>query len=245
MDYFPPSLPTNGISRYVSVTVSNTSSNPGLVHMSTTNLSQILQFLRLHSAAVLNVYLVGSRLWGTHTYASDFDLLIVADHLPPKALKSQHKNQFDITLLTKADFAERVREGSLIETVCCLMNSNEDCVWREGQSMRHMVKGIGPLEAWIVARHAIDREKAKKFWSKGVQGKAYKILQHMITAESVLRVLKDKENGTLEGLSLSMEELHGAVQSGQNDSDKDWMSQTWAAVEIAHTKRLQEESTKL
>jgi len=42
------------------------------------DVEDLLQISQLEDSQILNIYLVGSRLYGTFTSTSDFDILIVA-----------------------------------------------------------------------------------------------------------------------------------------------------------------------
>ncbi|RDB24008.1 hypothetical protein Hypma_008632 [Hypsizygus marmoreus] len=206
----------------------------------------IIASLKLQDHNITHAFLVGSRLWGTNTGSSDFDLLFIAETLSSEVPKSQHKNQYDITLLTKDEFTRRLKSGSLIETVCCLVDGDEESVWRTGGSLKRLVPDIAVLEAWVAARQGADCDKAKKFWLKGKKGDAFKILQHMIMAEYVVRALRGKAQdagGRLNDVSLEVAELRAFVREGRDKSDRDWMDLEWAAVEALHTVRLQRKET--
>ncbi|KAF8061659.1 hypothetical protein FPV67DRAFT_1673277 [Lyophyllum atratum] len=210
--------------------------------MSSLNLSQAISSLSLPETLITHAYLVGSRLWGTNTESSDFDLLLIADSLSSGVPKSQHKNQYDVTLLTNEEFVARMQGGHLIETVCCLLGVAEQCVLREGESMRHLVQEVPVINEWIASRLLIDREKAKKFWAKGKRKDAFKVLQHMIVAKYVVQGLNGKvksTGGQLRSISLTMDELHGFVQRGTDESDWTWLNLGWEEVEELHTIRLQ------
>ena len=87
-------------------------------------LASLFKSLRLSNSTNYNVYLVGSRLWGTDSTGSDWDLLVVGD-LPPGQLTSLHKSQYDVKLLDRHEFRARVKEGSFIEVVCALMRKED------------------------------------------------------------------------------------------------------------------------
>ncbi|KAG6845202.1 hypothetical protein H0H87_012529 [Tephrocybe sp. NHM501043] len=198
--------------------------------------------LGLESIHFDDVFLVGSRLWGTNTHSSDYDLLIVADDsILAEVPKSQHKKQYDITLLTRSEFVARLMAGSFIETVCCLMGEEESCVLRRAQLMRHLVPDVSVVENWVAARYGDDLEKAKKFWQKGKRKDAFKILQHMLMAESVIRGLRAKLIGTpghLCSISLTMAELQAFVRQGSDESDWTWLGLEWDVVQALHNRRL-------
>jgi len=107
--------------------------------------------------------------------------------------------------------------------------------------LRHLVD-IHALRKWVFERHHTDREKAKKFWLKGKREEAYKILQHMITAESVMFKLRARASkaGGINNISLTLLDLQDLVQKGMNESDRGWMQLEWPEVEIMHTIRLDE-----
>lgn len=195
--------------------------------------------MKLVDENITHVYIVGSRLWGTHSHSSDFDLLVVADRLPNGTPKSQHRNQYDITLLAENEFIGHVQQGSLIESVCCLMDDKEACVLRRAQACSHLVD-VTAMETWVSKRHAVDREKAKKFWLKGKPEEAYKILQHMITAEATIAGLRVKGKHTSEShkFTLEMSDLQELVQKGKNEDDRAWMEFEWPEVEALHSIRL-------
>ena len=87
-------------------------------------LASLFKSLRLSNPTNYNVYLDGSRLWGTDSTGSDWDLLVVGD-LPPGQLNSLHKSQYDVKLLDRHELKARVEEGSIIEAVCALMRKED------------------------------------------------------------------------------------------------------------------------
>lgn len=70
---------------------------------------------------VLNVYLMGSRLWGTATENSDYDLIVVVRDLDSfeglKSAKSTHGNLVDTTIITTKLYQERINNHDFLETV--------------------------------------------------------------------------------------------------------------------------------
>ncbi|KAF9466231.1 hypothetical protein BDZ94DRAFT_1251453, partial [Collybia nuda] len=181
------------------------------------HISRIIRSLSLVDEKVIGIYLVGSRLWGTHSKLSDFDILVIIEDLltPSHILKSRHKNQYDVTLLTKSVFIERIKQGSFIEILCCLIEGDE-AVWRTGEPVKQLIPDIGILDAWVVERNHIDYEKAKKFWIKNKKEEAFKILQHIITATIVIKGIKQKAEiaGHLRHVALNLHELQTLVREG-------------------------------
>ncbi|KAJ7264993.1 hypothetical protein B0H12DRAFT_1263556 [Mycena haematopus] len=200
------------------------------------DISSLLKLLQIPTK-VHSVYLVGSRLWGTHSAKSDFDLLIVvADPISacPPFSKSQHKGRCDATLLTETEFRERVEGGSLIETLCCLIPGSEECVLvhDEAHPRRGLIakNHLQTMRIWIEERGQKDREKAMKFWNKGgeMREKGWKILQHTIAAECILHGLQrvvDEEKIEPRDVHLTQETLQRLVASGRNDDDRaSWLA---------------------
>ncbi|KAF7363918.1 hypothetical protein MSAN_01049900 [Mycena sanguinolenta] len=213
------------------------------------DISSVLRLLQIPTK-VHSVYLVGSRLWGTHSAKSDFDLfIVVADPVSTSAFqKSQHKGRYDATLLTDTEFRAQVEKGSLIETICCLMPETEECVLlHDEEHSRRALIGKGhfhTMRIWMDERRQRDREKAMKFWSKGseVREKGWKILQHAITAECILRGLQrvvDEEDIEPQDVNLTQETLRQLVASGREDGDRAWLGMEWRDVQVAHEERLE------
>ncbi|TFK69659.1 hypothetical protein BDN72DRAFT_840147 [Pluteus cervinus] len=149
--------------------------------------------------------------------------------------------------ITKAQFVQRVRDGHLIETVCCLMEESQHCVWQHKHSFRHLVEGSGNLERWVSSRTEIDREKAKKFWRKGMAESGLKVLRHMLHAELLKCELQrwgEWGGRDLGSVRITMLELHELILHNHRDEDWEWGSLSWEEVESAHTSRLHEISRR-
>ncbi|KAJ7681746.1 hypothetical protein B0H17DRAFT_1075552 [Mycena rosella] len=203
---------------------------------------------------VHSVHLVGSRLWGTHSERSDFDLLIVvADPVASRAefQKSQHKGNYDATIITETSFRDHVKSGSLIETLCCLIPVSEECVLVGGDDTRRGLIEKAHLETmriWADHRAEKDREKAMKFWAKGgeMRERGWKILQHMIAAECILLGLKtiaEEDSTDLRDFRLTQAMLQRLIAAGRQDGDRAWVALDWVDVEEAHAARIQSVGT--
>ncbi|KAF7337933.1 hypothetical protein MVEN_02016600 [Mycena venus] len=163
--------------------------------------------------------------------------------------KSQHKGQYDATLLTETEFREQIEGGSLIETLCCLIPGSEECVIMDNTEVHARRGSIGKshlqtMRIWVEERRQKDLEKAMKFWAKGgeMREKGWKILQHPIAAERILQGLQrivDDEKIDLRNVTLTQETLQRLVANGQEDDDRAWLALDWKDVQRAHKTRLE------
>ncbi|KAJ7633020.1 hypothetical protein FB45DRAFT_1058017 [Roridomyces roridus] len=211
--------------------------------MTPTHISEFLHTLQIPTK-VQTVYLVGSRLWGTHTPKSDFDLLVVIRDSTKPFQKSQHRGHYDATILTESSFCEQVKEGALIECLCCLISEEEDGVRLLNDSSSQPCRSLVDLDKmrrWVAERREKDMEKASKFWAKGgSREKGWKILQHAISAESILRGLEKMVEGEKIGdVVLTKEMVQRFVAGGQDEDDRAWLGWDWGEVREAHAKRIQ------
>lgn len=89
--------------------------------------------VRIRDVQVLNIYLVGSRLWGTHEDDSDFDLVVVvADGtLSGSTVRSATTvgGCFDVQLVPESAYREGVEGSDIILAVCASLPQTH--VWRE------------------------------------------------------------------------------------------------------------------
>lgn len=195
--------------------------------------AHLFKSLQLPRPEHYNVYLVGSRLWGTNTATSDWDLLIVGD-LPPGQLTSVHKSQYDIKLLDREEFTARVKQGSIIEVVCALL--------RKEDMLQHAFDtgdlSIDPdtIKTWLDERQAKDLEKAEKFWLKGNRQVAWKILRHLLHANVLHNHLVVFLHG--KRVTLTIDEIQTIVRPATFLCDKGWMQMEWSNVNTAVTDAL-------
>ncbi|CAF1477947.1 unnamed protein product [Rotaria magnacalcarata] len=190
--------------------------------------THLFKSLHLPNPENYNVYLVGSRLWGTNTTTSDWDLLVVGN-VPSKQLTSLHKAQYDITLLDRQEFIARVKEGSIIEVICALM-CKEDML-QYSYDIGNLVVDPNAIKTWLEARQIKDLEKAEKFWLKGNLQPAWKILRHILHAAALynhLVIALQKER-----VSLTIDNVQTIVRSATFLCDKAWMQLDWPNVHAA------------
>ena len=72
-------------------------------------LPRIFRALRLREVDVLNVYIVGSHMWGSCTGKSDWDFVIVAKQLDSNKPINAHKGFIEAFILSKEQFIHFLR----------------------------------------------------------------------------------------------------------------------------------------
>jgi hypothetical protein len=190
--------------------------------------AHLFKSLHLPNPESYNVYLVGSRLWGTNTAASDWDLLVVGD-VTSGQLTSLHKSQYDIELLDRQEFIARVKQGSLIEVVCALIRKEDmlQCAFDTG----NLLVDPDAIKTYLKERQAKDLDKAEKFWLKGNRQSAWKILKHILHAEALYNhlavALREKQ------VTLTIDDVQTIVRPATLLCDKDWMQLDWSNVHTA------------
>jgi hypothetical protein len=199
------------------------------VQMTHTSLpAHLFKSLHLHSPESYNVYLVGSRLWGTNTDTSDWDLLVVGD-VPSGQLTSLHKSQYDIKLLDRQEFTERVKQGSIIEVVCALMRKEDmlQCAF----DTDNLLVDPDAIKTWLQERQAKDLDKAEKFWYKGNRQPGWKILRHILHSRALYNhlvvALREKR------ITLNIDDVQTILSSATLLCDKTWMQLDWPNVHTA------------
>ena len=190
--------------------------------------AHLFKSLQLSRPELYNVYLVGSRLWGTNTATSDWDLLIVGD-LPSSHLTSVHKSQYDIKLLDREEFAARVKQGSIMEVVCALLRKGDTLQYAFGTGDLPMDPDT--IKTWLEERQAKDLEKAEKFWLKGNRQAGWKILRHILHANVLYNhlvvFLREKR------VTLTIDEVQTIVRPATFLCDKGWLQMEWSNVYTA------------
>ena len=76
-------------------------------------LPRIFRALRLREADVLNVYIVGSHMWGSCTRKSDWDFVIVAKQLDSSKPINAHKGIIEAFILSKEQFIHFLKDHSV------------------------------------------------------------------------------------------------------------------------------------
>lgn len=90
--------------------------------------------LQLKSSDTRNVYVIGSRLWGTATEKSDWDLIIVSSSPTISGKNSMHNSDIDATVYSVLEFEQKLKEHSFLEVICLFLP--KQYVWREEVDFR-------------------------------------------------------------------------------------------------------------
>lgn len=196
--------------------------------------AHLFKSLHLSNPQNYNIYLIGSRLWGTNSATSDWDLLVVGD-VPPGHHTSLHKSQYDITLLSRQEFIEQVNQGSLLEVVCALMRK-DDMVQR-AFDVGNLQINVDSLKTWLAERQEKDLAKAEKFWLKGNQQSGWKILRHILHGRALYNHLIVALRG--KRVTFSIDDIQTIVQPATLLCDKNWMQLDWPDAHTAMMDVLQ------
>ncbi len=149
-----------------------------LIKDSKMNIKTIASKLKINENEILNIYLLGSRLWGTAGPQSDWDFLIVLKSLP-SGKATTHNAEIDATLYSKEKFLENSKENSFLELLCRFLP--QEYVWRESVDLKKEICVIPKLLIKSVKEEA-DRDWnfAKKQIEKQNIEKGKKILIHLL-----------------------------------------------------------------
>lgn len=140
-------------------------------------LQHVFRTLKLQDSDVLNVYLVGSHMWGTCHKNSDWDLVIILRTLTTAKPINTHKANIEAFLLSKEQFMQLLREHSM--QVLVVLWLPQECV---------LVEKFSPIASFNLDREALarsldhSRERdlriAEKHFGKGDASRARKVLLH-------------------------------------------------------------------
>eukprot|EP00005_Dracoamoeba_jomungandri_P013895 CAMPEP_0174271638 /NCGR_PEP_ID=MMETSP0439-20130205/48546_1 /TAXON_ID=0 /ORGANISM="Stereomyxa ramosa, Strain Chinc5" /LENGTH=144 /DNA_ID=CAMNT_0015361763 /DNA_START=38 /DNA_END=469 /DNA_ORIENTATION=+ len=90
--------------------------------------SVVCKRLKLNEKDVVAVYLLGSRLWGTASWESDWDFIVV--HNKWKDKSTTHSGNIDACVISKTAFIQRVQEDHhFLETMCMFLPT--EYKWKE------------------------------------------------------------------------------------------------------------------
>jgi len=138
---------------------------------------ELLSSLSIDVGKVLNVYLIGSRIWNTARPDSDFDLIVVVKN-GYNCEHSLHGKNVDATVMSINEFKARVGRMEFLETICTYLPA-------EHKLLENIV--ISPINVDVIAwkkiinyRISRDLAYANKNESKGKLKRAYKTRFHAL-----------------------------------------------------------------
>jgi len=159
------------------------------------SLDKLINGLKLDPLNVLNIYVVGSRLWGTGTYNSDWDFIIVLKKWKQNR-SFLHKKDWDVHVLNKETYENRVLDEHRFLEVCTLWLPDY-CVWKEELSLRkQFIKSFKPKQFMkILEEEKIRDEKlAKKMLNKEKYKKVEKINHYIKIMDDISKqIIKNKK----------------------------------------------------
>lgn len=145
--------------------------NPGL--------SSVISAFNLEESNILNVYIVGSHLWGTCHKNSDWDLVIVLDKLSSSKPLNLHQSNLEAFILSAEQYSELVQAHSMQVLITIWLPGH--CVLREKVTPREVFKLSRDTLA-ISLEHSKERDLriAEKHFHKSNSNQAKKVLLHCI-----------------------------------------------------------------
>jgi hypothetical protein len=157
----------------------------------------IIRTLGLQENSILNIYLVGSRLYSSMVLkSSDYDVIIVRDSTPAigelPAVEAVHRKNIDAFILSKAEFTDRL--ASNIMERMCLSLPVESVLQERYRPQVRMDRKTFFLNA--TTRHEHTLIKARKFAEKGKDKDARKLLLHAIRDHALAQQLLHSDSVT-------------------------------------------------
>jgi predicted nucleotidyltransferase len=148
-----------------------------LMKQSKLNLDILISRLQLKKEEVLNVYVIGSRLWGTASYNSDWDFIIV--HSKWKGKSSVHNGEIDATVYDTEEFVQKLKEHSLLEVLCVWLP--RPFVWKEVlDPTKHFDLDLASLRSSVFEETERDWRMAQKYMEKKNVDRGKKTVVHAL-----------------------------------------------------------------
>lgn len=144
------------------------------------NVSQICRAFSLEVVDALNVYVVGSHMWGTCTSSSDWDIvIIVQQHKSPPTPQNVHKGSLEAFILSEEQYREQLGTHSMQVLLTLWLPSH--CVLKQTLDPRANFKfSEVKLRISLAASRDRDLRVAEKHFRKKNTLQAKKVLVHCI-----------------------------------------------------------------
>lgn len=159
-------------------------------------LESTLRKLRLKDDDVLNVYVVGSRLWHeSKSESSDYDLLIVLrgeDPLRQSLHSGAGAASIDATVESAAEFRQRLSEHRFLELLSLWLPRR--CVWRERMPPGPLLRRVDVRLLRNATADECERDwrVARKFCEKGEHRRALRTLGHTLRMLRIAQCIATK-----------------------------------------------------
>jgi hypothetical protein len=142
--------------------------------------NDIVTKLGLRAEDVVAIYLVGSRLWGTSTVVSDFDIIVVVEGSVSR--QSLSRGKYDATILGTVEFSLALQvEGDMLLGLCNTLPPENIIKERWHPPPLNKKAAV----QWLSERLSKDIEKAAKYRAKGKNAEADKIDSHSRRIQSI------------------------------------------------------------
>lgn len=133
----------------------------------------------LDESIILNVYIVGSHMWGTCHKHSDWDLVVVVEKLSSAKPLNLHRRNLEAFILSFEQYLEAIQAHSLQVLVTLWLP--ETCILREKINPRSKFQlSLATLAASLENSKQRDLRVAEKHFHKGDSKQAKKILLHSV-----------------------------------------------------------------
>lgn len=198
-------------------------------------LEVVLRRLDLKDEEVLNVYLMGSKLWGNASAKSDWDFLIVHGHWKNPS-SSLHSLDIDATVLTKEEYLQRLNEHHFLEVITLYLPA--PFVWKEAYKAMQTDRFTWDpkkLEAAVVEELDRDWRMTKKCFEKKNVLKGKKIIVHAMRMLEIAVQLAENQKVTNWFVALPI----------SRDMDMDYSHKDWNFFGSTYTPKMEAAKARL
>jgi len=143
------------------------------------NVEFIQESLKLEKKNILNIYIVGSHLWSTCKSTSDFDLVVVVDHLSSEKPINAHKGNIEAFILSIDQYIE-LMNSHLLQVLHTLWLPDEFKLVEQCNVINKFKYSQKHLLSALYHTKERDYRVSQKHFEKKNYNKAKKILLHLV-----------------------------------------------------------------
>ena len=138
----------------------------------------ITQSFSLGTSHILNAYIVGSHVWGTCTKHSDWDLVIIIESGPLKAVNA-HKGRLDAWIVSVEEHTANIRDHLVQALITVWL---PECFVLKEESNPRTLFTYTPQSLLISVEKMQERDLriARKHFDKGDHNRGSKVLRHCL-----------------------------------------------------------------